>query len=236
MVDNLMTKVLKVYKFSVALLAFFVLSSCSMILPGPDKLHKNLSVPLGKYDGSRRYFKFPAIDAEAADYSKQEYFEGDFRGNYIELLVNWEKEGDSLVMVASAVAGQPVFVVKQQGRQLVNEHRYFDLPGLKISWLLGDYQLVNLPIDRLNTTLSKQSVTMIETTNITLCKPEFDENLVCVKLRYLIPSSELANAATLLDQANLQISYYAKPGKDTLIERIKVINTRWGYSYTVNVL
>ncbi|MCK5881106.1 MAG: DUF3261 domain-containing protein, partial [Sinobacterium sp.] len=186
-------------------------------------------------DGSRRYFQLLDVQQLPGNYEKQEHFEADFRGNDVELLVNWEKSGNSLTLVASATAGQPVFAVRQEGRQLVEQHSYFELKGLKFSWLLADYQFVHLPLETLNQALMIESAGVVELACIENCSaPETAFTLL--KTRYLLAQSAIDGGN--LDAAQMTVRYYADSAalNSADVSRIQVENTRWGYHYVVNVL
>ncbi len=217
-----------------------LLSSCtSYLLPSPDDLNEDLVVPLGKYDGERRYYDLNAVEVEPVNYERAEYFEGNFRGVEVELLVNWEKQDNALVMVASATAGQPVFAIKQQGRQLVEQFDYVEIKGLRYSWLLADYQMIHLTADLLNQQLERQSVKIVELEHHHQ-DPVVEEvsELTLVKSRYLLPVSDLSG----FDEALVRIDYFAKPadlqqdGSSHSYHKITFENSRWKYHYVITLL
>ena len=218
--------------FCMALTAWF--TACTFMLPYPDVLHEDLVVPLGKIDGSRRYFHLQDIQQLPGNYEAQEYFVADFRGNDVELIVNWEKQDNSLTMVASATAGQPIFAIRQEGRQLVEQQSYFDLKGLKFSWLLADYQLVHLPLNMLSQVLAMESVAVVEVACAKQCEdPSSGDKLL--RTRYLL-SQSLADKKDL-ESAQMIIQYYTDlDSADSALRKIKVINARWHYHYTISVL
>lgn len=228
------------------------LSACSWMLPGPDRLNEDLDVPMGKWGGEHRYYDLLPVDADYNDYSRQEYFKGDFRGNDVEFLVNVEKEKNDLIMVASALAGQPIFAIKQTGRQLSEEQSYFDLKGLKFSWILADYQWVHLPLAALRPPLSEQGILITEEISSKACEQGFFTQPVLMLTRHFSPLNNKGESAS--EHAFLTIQYFvtaaaakahcslAITDKNVLIlqwsdvEYATVKHSLWKYSYTVKRL
>lgn len=140
------------------IISLSLISGCSLLMPKPDKLLVDMVAPLPA--GER--FELLDVATEPGDYSRREHFVGDFAGNDIELLAHIEKADNTLIFVASAPAGQPIFALKQVGAQLHIDDRYFDLKGLKLSWLLADYQFVHMPLTALNQALVGTDLMVVE--------------------------------------------------------------------------
>ncbi len=239
-----------VFQWPILLWLIFSLSACSLLLPGPDKLNEDLAVPMGKWDGVHHYYNLIPVMNEPGNYERQGYFKGDFRGNDLEFLINLEKKHNQLIMVASALAGQPIFAIQQSGRQLTQEQSYFDLKGLKFSWFLADYQWVNMPLSYIRPPLLEAQVGVVDRMVEDVClKPVNSQEEELVETRYLFPFVAEGVDNDLEASSFMTIQYFTESvadycqllgtedsAKRKLVSSVSVTHKRWKYTYKVKVL